>query len=91
MATGPSCVSHSLKISPVLTAIGLDHSLAQGNVILSPGRENTEEEINLVVNIFAKTVDKLRSMSPLWDDFQRGLADSLIRPRDALLAAKPAT
>ena len=94
VASGPSCVSHSLKISPVLTAIGLDHSLAQGNVILSLGRENTSEEIDFVVKIFAKAVARLRSMSPLWDDFQRGLADSLIKPRNARLAAtaaKPAT
>ena len=89
VASGPSCVSHSLKISPVLTAIGLDHSLALGNVILSLGRENTAEEIGFVVKIFAKAVAKLRSMSPMWDDFQRGLADSLIKPRDARLAAKP--
>ena len=87
VASGPSCVSQSLKISPVLTAIGLGHSLAQGNIILSLGRENTAEEIDFVVKIFAKAVDKLRSMSPMWDDFQRGLADSLIKPRYALQGA----
>jgi cysteine desulfurase len=82
VASGPSCVSHSLKISPVLTAIGLGHSLAQGNVILSLGRENTTAEIDSVVKIFEKTVARLRSLSPLWDDFQRGLADSLIKARE---------
>ena len=90
VASGPSCVSHSLKISPVLTAIGLGHSLAQGNVILSLGRENTAEEIDFVVDRFAKTVARLRNTSPMWDDFQRGLADSLIQPRDARLAARAA-
>jgi cysteine desulfurase len=82
VASGPTCVSHSLKISPVLTAIGLGHSLAQGNVILSLGRENTTEEIDSVVDTFEKAVARLRSVSPMWDDFQRGLADSLIKPRD---------
>src|SRR5438876_366449 len=77
VASGPSCVSHTLKISPVLVAIGLGHSLAQGNIILSLGRENTTEEIEFVVNVFEKAVARLRSMSPMWDDFQRGLADSL--------------
>jgi cysteine desulfurase len=93
VATGPSCLSHSLKISPVLAAIGLAHPLAQGNVILSLGRENTMEEIDLVVKLFARAVARLRSGSPMWDDFQRGRADSLIRPRDARLTAtagKPA-
>jgi len=90
VASGPSCVSHSLKISPVLTAIGLGHSLAQGNVILSLGRENTAEEIDFVVDRFAKAVARLRNTSPMWDDFQRGLADSLIQPRDARLAARAA-
>ena len=90
VASGPSCVSHTLKISPVLVAIGLGHSLAQGNIILSLGRENTTEEIEFVVNVFEKAVARLRSMSPMWDDFQRGLADSLIKPRDARLAATAA-
>src|SRR6266705_5024048 len=66
---------------------GVSHSLAQGNVILSLGRENTAEEIDFVVNIFEKAVARLRNVSPLWDDFQRGLADSLIKPRDALQRA----
>src|SRR5437667_5653138 len=64
VASGPSCVSHTLKISPVLVAIGLGHSLAQGNIILSLGRENTTEEIEFVVNVFEKAVARLRSMSP---------------------------
>jgi len=81
-ATGPSCIGRSLKISPVLIAIGLSHALAQGNVMLSLGRENTAEEMNSVVGIFSEAVARLRSMSPTWDDFQRGLADSLITPRD---------
>jgi cysteine desulfurase len=92
VASGPSCVSHSLKISPVLTAIGLAHSLAQGNVILSLGRENTTDEIQFVVDRMENAVVRLRGVSPMWQDFQRGLADSLIIPRDARLArtAKPA-
>jgi len=92
VASGPSCVSHSLKISPVLMAIGLAHSLAQGNLILSLGRDNTAEDIEFAVKMFEKTVAKLRSMSPFWDDFQQGLADSLIKPRNSPLGAmiKPA-
>lgn len=81
VASGSSCVSKSLKISHVLAAIGLDHALAQGNIIMTLGKENTEEEIDYVVETFAQLVAKLRGMSPMWDDFQRGVIDSVLAPR----------
>jgi cysteine desulfurase len=81
VASGSSCVSKSLKISHVLGAIGLDHALAQGNLILSLGKDNTEEEVDYVIETFAGIVDKLRSMSPMWDEFQKGIIDSVISPR----------
>jgi cysteine desulfurase len=82
VASGSSCVSKSLKISHVLAAIGLDHALAQGNLILSLGKDNTDEEIDYVVETFAgKIVPRLRSMSPTWDEFQRGTLDSVVAPR----------
>lgn len=80
VASGSSCVSKSLKISHVLAAIGLDHALAQGNLILTLGKDNTAEEMDYVVETFAKIVDKLRGMSPMWDEFQRGVIDSVINP-----------
>ncbi|MFM7102988.1 MAG: cysteine desulfurase family protein, partial [Verrucomicrobiota bacterium] len=81
VASGSSCVSKSLKISHVLAAIGLDHALAQGNLILTLGKDNTEEDVDYVVATFARIVDKLREMSPMWDEFQRGVIDSVISPR----------
>jgi cysteine desulfurase len=82
VASGSSCVSKSLKISPVLAAIGLDQALAQGNIILSLGQDTTDEDIDYVVDTFAhKVVAKLRAMSPMWDEFQRGLIDSVVSPR----------
>ena len=80
VASGSSCVSKSLKISHVLAAIGLDHALAQGNLILSLGKDNTDEDIDYVIETFGKIVDKLRNMSPMWDEFQRGIIDSVIAP-----------
>jgi len=62
----------------VLTAIGLEHSLAQGNIIISLGKDNTEAEIDHVASTLPKIVEKLRSMSPVWDDFQKGLVTSQI-------------
>ena len=80
-ASGPSCVSKSLKVSPVLTAIGLDYSLAQGNIIFSLGKDNTAGEIDYVIETFTQVAARLRGLSPMWDEFQRGLVDSLINPR----------
>ncbi|MCC6235546.1 MAG: cysteine desulfurase [Verrucomicrobiales bacterium] len=80
VASGSSCVSKSLKISHVLAAIGLDHALAQGNLIMTLGRDNTAEEMDYVVDEFSRIVEKLRGMSPMWDEFQRGIIDSVVAP-----------
>ena len=79
IASGAACVSKALKVSPVLTAIGLDHGLAQGNVILSLGKDNTAAEIDHVAEALPKIVARLRSMSPMWDDFQKGRIKSQIQ------------
>jgi cysteine desulfurase len=81
LASGTSCVSKSLKASHVLEAIGLDHALAQGAVLMSLGQDNTEEEIDSAVEVFASAVDRLRSLSPTWDEFQKGTVDSIISPK----------
>ncbi len=80
VASGSSCVSKSLKISHVLAAIGLDHALAQGNIIMTLGKDNTEEDVDYVVEEFARIVARLRAMSPMWDEFERGVIDSVIAP-----------
>jgi cysteine desulfurase len=64
VASGSSCVSRSRKISHVLAAIGLDPALARGNIILSLGRDNTEEDIDYMIETFPKIVAKLRALSP---------------------------
>ncbi len=80
VASGSSCVSKSLKISHVLAAIGLDHALAQGNIIMTLGDMNTVEDVDYTVETFAKIATKLRGMSPMWDEFERGVIDSVITP-----------
>lgn len=80
VASGSSCVSKSLKVSHVLSAIGLDHALAQGNIIMSLGQDNTEEDVDYVIESFEKIVKKLRGMSPMWDEFEKGVIDSVIAP-----------
>lgn len=80
VASGSSCVSKSLKVSHVLSAIKLDHALAQGNIIMSLGKDNTVEDVDYVIETFPKIVDKLRNMSPMWKEFEEGVIDSVIRP-----------
>lgn len=80
VASGSSCVSKSLKISHVLGAIGLDHALAQGNIIMTLGESNTEEDVDYTVETFAMIAKRLRGMSPMWEEFERGVIDSVIAP-----------
>jgi cysteine desulfurase len=81
MASGAACVSKALKASPVLTAMGVPNALAQGNVIITMGKDNSNEDIDYAAQVISKVVEKLRGMSPTWDEYQKGLAKSLIRPR----------
>ena len=60
--------------------VGLDHALAQGNLIITLGKDNTPEEMDYVVETFPKIVEKLRKMSPMWQEFQDGALDSVIAP-----------
>ena len=71
VASGTSCVSKALKISHVLSAIGLEHSLAQANIILSLGKDNTDEDVDYFLATYPKIISKLRSMSPTWDEFKK--------------------
>jgi len=80
VASGSSCVSKSLKVSHVLSAIQLDHALAQGNIIMSLGKDNTVDDVDYVIATFAKIVDKLRNMSPMWKEFEEGVIDSVVAP-----------
>jgi cysteine desulfurase len=81
VASGSACVSKALKISPVLAAIGLAPSLAQANLLLSLGRENTGEDVTYFLETFPKLAAKLRGMSPIWEEFQQGAVASVIGSR----------
>jgi cysteine desulfurase len=83
VASGTSCVSKALKVSHVLSAIGLDHSLGQAAILLTLGKDNTDAEVNYVLETLPQVVSKLRGMSPMWDEFQRGLVPSAIAPQAA--------
>ncbi len=68
-SSGSACTSGSLDPSHVLLAIGLPHEIAHGSLRLTVSDENTMEEIDYTVEALKKIVERLRSMSPLYEDF----------------------
>ena len=68
-SSGSACTSGSLDPSHVLLAIGLPHDMAHGSLRITFGEENTEEDVEFLVNILVGIVEKLRNMSPLYEDF----------------------
>ncbi len=65
-STGSACSSKKLKPSHVLMAIGLNEVEAHGSLRLTLGRQNTDEEIEWVIEVLPTIIEKLREMSPLW-------------------------
>lgn len=68
-SSGSACTSGSLDPSHVLLAIGLPHEIAHGSLRLTLSEENTKEEMDTVVAAIQEIVEKLRAMSPLYEDF----------------------
>lgn len=68
-SSGSACTSGSLDPSHVLLAIGLPHEIAHGSLRLTLSEETTKEEVDFTVEVIAQTVEKLRAMSPLYEDF----------------------
>ena len=65
-STGSACSTGSLDPSHVLMAIGLPHEIAHGSLRLTLGEQNTEEDVDYMVESVTKVVDGLRAMSPVW-------------------------
>ena len=68
-SSGSACTSGSLDPSHVLLAIGLPHEKAHGSLRLTVSEENTLEEMDEVVNQIKAIIQRLRDMSPLFEDF----------------------
>ncbi len=68
-SSGSACTSGSLDPSHVLLAIGLPHEIAHGSLRLTLSEENTEEEMDYVVDSLKAILERLRGMSPLYEDF----------------------
>lgn len=65
-SSGSACTSGSLEPSHVLTAMGVPHDIAHGSLRLTLGRENTDDDIDYVMQKLPGIVEKLRLMSPLY-------------------------
>ncbi len=68
-SSGSACTSGSLDPSHVLLAIGLPHEIAHGSLRLTLSEDNTVEEMDYVAETIRDVVERLRSMSPLYEDF----------------------
>ena len=68
-SSGSACTSGSLDPSHVLLAIGLPHEIAHGSLRLTLSAETTMEQIDFTVDCLKKIVERLRSMSPLYEDY----------------------
>ena len=68
-SSGSACTSGSLDPSHVLLAIGLPHEIAHGSLRLTLSDETTKEDIDYTVDAIKRIVERLRNMSPLYEDF----------------------
>ena len=71
-SSGSACTSGSLDPSHVLLSIGLPHEVAHGSLRISMSEYTTEEEVDKLIEVLPVIVNKLRSMSPLWDHIIKG-------------------
>ncbi|OGS45512.1 MAG: cysteine desulfurase NifS [Elusimicrobia bacterium RIFOXYD2_FULL_34_15] len=80
-STGSACTSGTLEPSHVLSAMGVSVTNSQGSIRFSLGHQNTEEDIDKLLDVLPKIVSRLRSMSPLWEDKQKGVKTQFEDPK----------
>jgi cysteine desulfurase len=73
VSSGSACTSASLEPSYVLRALGVGDELAHTSIRFGIGRFNTEAEIDFVIDLVVKSVERLRALSPLWEMHQEGI------------------
>ncbi len=67
VSSGSACTSGSLAASHVLLALGVPHELAHGSLRLTLGKDNTEEDVDKVLEVLPGIVERLRAMSPMYE------------------------
>lgn len=78
-SSGSACTSGSLDPSHVLLAIGRPHEVAHGSLRLTLSEETTQEEIETTVQAVTDVVTRLRTMSPVWEELQKGVRPYVIQ------------
>ena len=71
-SSGSACTSGSLDPSHVLLSIGLKHEVAHGSMRLSIEENITNEDVDYILEVVPKVVERLRSMSPVWEKMMKG-------------------
>ncbi len=70
-SSGSACTSGSLDPSHVLLSIGLKHEVAHGSLRISLNEENTEEDVDYILEKLTPIIERLRMMSPLWEKIKK--------------------
>lgn len=73
VSSGSACTSASLEPSYVLRALGIGDELAHTSIRFGLGRFNTEAEVDYVIELVVRSVERLRALSPLWEMHQEGI------------------
>ncbi|HWS12014.1 MAG TPA: IscS subfamily cysteine desulfurase, partial [Rhodocyclaceae bacterium] len=73
VSSGSACTSASLEPSYVLRALGRSDELAHSSIRFTIGRFTTEEEIDFVIDLLHRKINKLRELSPLWEMYKEGI------------------
>lgn len=77
-SSGSACTSSSLLPSHVLLAIGVPREVAHGSLRITLSENNTPEEAEYIIKSVREIVSELRAMSPVWDDFDKGVREHVI-------------
>ena len=78
-SSGSACASGSLDPSHVLMAIGVPHEIAHGSIRFSVGEDTTDNEIDYVLEKMPQIIDRLRAMSPMYEEFEEGNLESFTK------------
>ena len=70
VSSGSACSSDDLQASHVLLAMGIAPEFAHGTIRFGLGKYNTKEEIDYTLGVLVEVIEKLRSISPLWNEFK---------------------